>query len=155
MRLKEVTQLLKAKNKTIAVAESLTGGLISKLLTDIAGSSQYFILGLVAYSNVSKNKLLSIPKSLIEKYGAVSRQVAQKMAANIRKMAKTDLGIGITGIAGPSGGSKEKPVGTVYIAIDCPHCHTLKKFHFKGKRILIRKKAALQTLKLLKQCLKK
>ena len=155
MLLKEVADLLKSQGKTVAVAESCTGGLISKMLTDIPGSSKYFILGIVAYSNQAKMQLLSIPKSIISRYGAVSKQAAQKMSQNVRKLAKTDFGIAITGIAGPGGGSKEKPVGTVYIAIDCTSRQTCKKFQFKGTRTSIRKKAALESLKLLKQCLKK
>jgi len=155
MLLKEVADLLKSQGKTVAVAESCTGGLISKMLTDIPGSSKYFILGIVAYSNQAKMQLLSIPKSIISRYGAVSKQAAQKMSQNVRKLAKTDFGIAITGIAGPGGNSQEKPVGTVYIAIDCGCCQTCKKFQFKGARASIRKKSALESLKLLKQCLKK
>jgi len=155
MLTREIAQLLKSQNKTIAVAESCTGGLASKMLTDIPGSSQYFVMGIVAYSNAAKTKLLSIPKSLLTKYGAVSKPVAQKLASNIRKLAKTDFGIGVTGITGPAGGTKEKPVGTIYIAIDCACCSNCKKFQFKGSRLLIRKKASTEALKLLKQCLKK
>lgn len=155
MLLTEVIKLLKSQKKTVAVAESCTGGLVSKLLTDIPGSSDYFILGIIAYSNQAKSKLLSISKSTISRYGAVSKQVAQKMSQSVRKLAKTDLGIGVTGIAGPTGGSKKKPVGTVYIAIDCACCSNCKKFQFKGSRLLIRKKASTESLKLLKQCLKK
>jgi len=147
--------MLKSQKKTLAVAESCTGGLISKLLTDIPGSSQYFILGLVTYSNQAKTKLLSIPTSTISQHGAVSRQVAQKMAANVRRLTKTDFGIGVTGIAGPGGDSKKKPIGTVYIATDCARCRNWKKFQFKGNRISIRKKAAQESLRLLRQCLNK
>mgnify|MGYP001767206025 CR=1 FL=1 len=134
MLAKEINYLLKSQNKTIAVAESCTGGLVSKILTDIPGSSDYFLLGIVAYSNAAKIKLLSIPKSLLSKYGAVSKPIAEKLALNVRKLAKTDFGIGITGIAGPSGGSKEKPVGTVYGAVSSPHLETVRRFSFPGER---------------------
>ncbi|MDD5237217.1 MAG: nicotinamide-nucleotide amidohydrolase family protein [Candidatus Omnitrophica bacterium] len=155
MLLKEITNLLKSQKRTVAVAESCTGGLVSKLLTDLPGSSRYFILGLITYSNQAKAKLLSIPSSTLSRYGAVSKQVAENMARGVRKLARADYGLAITGIAGPAGGSKEKPVGTVYIAIDCGCCRSWKKFQFKGARNSIRKKSAEEALKLLKQCLKK
>lgn len=100
------------------MAESCTGGLLSNLLTQIPGSSKYFILGVVAYSNQAKENILKIPRDIIVKKGAVSKNVAELLAKAVRLMAKTDFGIGITGTAGPTGGSREKPVGTVFIAID-------------------------------------
>lgn len=147
----QIHKLLIKKGKTIAVAESCTGGLLSNLLTQISGSSQYFILGVVAYSNKSKEKILSIPHSIISKNGAVSKETASSMAQNIRKIAKTDLGIGITGIAGPTGGTPKKPIGTVFIAIDSEDKKVCQRFQFRGSRNTIRKKAALQTLKVLKR----
>ena len=146
------TLLLKNK-QTIAVAESCTGGLISNLLTKLSGSSQYFILGVVAYSNEAKKKVLGVPSPLITTRGAVSKVVASSMAGRIRKIAHTDIGIGITGIAGPNAGTPHKPVGTVFIALDSKKGKICKKFHFKGTRLCIRKKAALKSLELLKEML--
>jgi len=146
-----VHKFLIKNKKTIAVAESCTGGLLSKLLTDISGSSQYFILGVVTYNNKAKVNILRIPASLIVKKGAVSKEVVQKMAQTIRKLAKTDFSIGITGIAGPTGGTPKTPVGTVFIAIDSNNKKICKKSHFTGSRSSIRKKAALQSLRLLKK----
>jgi nicotinamide-nucleotide amidase len=141
--------LIKYK-KTIAVAESCTGGLISYLLTQLPGSSQYFHMGVVAYSNKAKIDILKIPAKLILKKGAVSKEIASKLASSVRKLANTDLGIGITGIAGPTAGTPKKPVGTVFIAIDNKKREICKKFLFHGSRITIRKKSALKTLELLK-----
>ena len=146
------TLLLKNK-KTIAVAESCTGGLLSNLFTKLSGSSQYFILGIVAYSNEAKKKALGVPAPLITAQGAVSKEVASSMAARIRKVANTDIGIGITGIAGPNAGTLQKPVGTVFIALDSKKKKICKKFHFKGSRLCIRKKAALKSLELFKKIL--
>jgi PncC family amidohydrolase len=138
-------RLLK-KKLTIAAAESCTGGLISKLLTDYPGSSAYFTLGVVTYSNGAKKNILDIPLSLIDKEGAVSRAVAVKMADSARKLGKADIGLGITGIAGPGGGSPTKPVGTVFIGLSTIRKTICKKFHFSGNRPSIRKKAALKAL---------
>ena len=106
-------KLIKSK-KTIAVAESCTGGLLSKRLTDIPGSSYYIKLNVITYSNEAKHKLLNIPNKILKTRGAVSPQIAALMAKNIKQLAGTDYGISITGIAGPGGGSKAKPVGLVY-----------------------------------------
>jgi nicotinamide-nucleotide amidase len=112
-----VAALLIEKKMTLAVAESCTGGLISNRLTNIAGSSAFFERGIVTYSNAAKIKLLDVPADGIEKYGAVSEETARLMAEGIRKIAGTDLGLSATGIAGPTGGSVDKPVGTVYLAL--------------------------------------
>lgn len=147
--IKKIHRLLIKKSKTLAVAESCTGGLLSGLLTQITGSSQYFILGVVTYSNKAKEVVLKIPRSLITKKGAVCAQVCLRMAQSVRKLAKADFGIGITGIAGPTGGSSQKPVGTVFIAIESKSKKLCKKFHFTGSRSTIRKKATLKALELL------
>ncbi|HPC86716.1 MAG TPA: competence/damage-inducible protein A [Smithellaceae bacterium] len=105
------------KKLTIAVAESCTGGLIADRLTDVSGSSAYFERGVVAYSNEAKMQLLGVPADILEKYGAVSEETARRMAEGVRRSAGTNLGLSSTGIAGPTGGTKEKPVGTVYIAL--------------------------------------
>jgi nicotinamide-nucleotide amidase len=112
-----IAGILTERKLTIAVAESCTGGLITNRLTDVSGSSDYLERGLVTYSNKAKISLLDVPAEVIEKYGAVSEETARLMAEGIRKLAGTDLGLSSTGIAGPTGGSKEKPVGTVYIAL--------------------------------------
>src|SRR3989338_6419547 len=139
---KQIHLLLVKSKKTIAVAESCTGGLLSNLLTYIGGSSKYFILGVVAYSNKSKEDALNIPAGLIAKNGTVSAEVAKRMAQNVRKIANADFGLGITGIAGPSGATSNKPVGTVFIAISRKNKTISKKFHFTGNRAVIRKKTA-------------
>jgi PncC family amidohydrolase len=145
--------LLLKKNLTISTAESCTCGILSSLLTRYPGSSKYFILGTATYSNLAKTKILNIPKKIITKYGAVSQKVASLMAKNIRKISRTDLSIGITGVAGPTGGSSDKPVGTVFIALESKNKSVCKKFIFKGNREDIRKQAALKALKILKNLL--
>lgn len=151
--LNQIHKLLIKKKKNIAIAESCTGGLACNLLTQIPGSSNYFILGIVAYSNKAKRDILKIPAGLIAKKGAVSKEVAQKLAKSIRRLAKTDFGIGITGIAGPTGGTFKKPVGTVFIAVDSKTKKICKRFIFKGNRLNIRKVAAWKALELLKRVL--
>lgn len=134
---------------TVAVAESCTGGLLSSLLTRIPGSSSYFLEGIVVYSNAAKTRLLSIPASLIKKKGAVSPEVAHLLAANVRRKSGADFGIGLTGIAGPSGGTKTKPRGTVYIAVDDGNQIDSCAFLFTGSRQDIRLKSSLAALTLL------
>lgn len=146
----QVHKILLKKQKTVAVAESCTAGLLSHLLTYISGSSGYFILGVVVYSNKAKESILKIPISLIARKGAVSPEVALKLAQNVRKLARTDLGIGITGIAGPTGGTPGKPVGTCFIAVASKNKSICRKFRFKGNRSAVRKKSALRALGLLK-----
>ena len=112
-----IAAMLTEKKMTIAVAESCTGGLITNRLTDVSGSSDYLERGLVTYSNAAKISMLGVPAEIIEKHGAVSEETARLMAEGVRKLAGTDLGLSSTGIAGPTGGSPEKPAGTVYIAL--------------------------------------
>ena len=112
-----IAESLTRKKLTIAVAESCTGGLISSRLTDVSGSSIYFDRGLITYSNEAKIQLLGVPAAIIERHGAVSEETARLMAEGVRRTAGTDLGLSSTGIAGPTGGTREKPVGTVYIAL--------------------------------------
>ncbi|MFH0855742.1 MAG: CinA family protein [Candidatus Omnitrophota bacterium] len=135
--------------RTIATAESCTAGLLSYLLTRFSGSSRFFILGVTAYSNQAKETILGIPASIIRENGAVSRKIAFLMAKSIRKLAKADFGIGITGIAGPTGAVPQKPLGTVFIAISSKNRNLCKKFVFQGGRNRVRKQAALKTLQLL------
>ena len=140
--------LIKHKN-TVAVAESCTAGLLSYLLTQLPGSSRYFLLGITTYSNTSKGKLLRIPASVIASHGAVSKVVAVRMSESIKHIAHADFGIAITGIAGPTGGSPGKPVGTVYIAVASRDNTLCKRFIFNGSRFRIRNQAALKALEML------
>ncbi len=137
-----VGRLLRKHNATLSVAESCTGGLVAHRLTNIAGSSEYFERGIVVYSNRAKIEILRIPEELLVAHGAVSAPVAEKMAEGIRRISRATLGLGITGIAGPSGGSEEKPVGTVFIALASPDATTSKKYHFWGDRDRIKTIAA-------------
>jgi nicotinamide-nucleotide amidase len=133
-----VGQSLKLRGYTLATAESCTGGLLAGRITETPGSSEYFLEGVVSYSNEAKVDLLNVPKELIETHGAVSEQVAGAMAAGIRKRAGSTFGIGVTGIAGPGGGDDEKPVGLVYIALADDSQTTTRKFIFPGDRQFIR-----------------
>lgn len=151
-------KILRKKGLTLAIAESCTGGLISSRITDVAGSSDYFLCGIVAYSNRIKEKLLGVsfrhcerPKGAkqSQKYGAVSKQVALKMAQGVRLLAGTDIGVGVTGIAGPAGGTRSKPVGLVYIAVVTDKKQIVRKFHFKGSRKEIKFKASEAALDLI------
>jgi nicotinamide-nucleotide amidase len=145
-----IAESLAAKKWTLAVAESCTGGLIADRLTDVPGSSLFFERGLVTYSNAAKIELLGVPADVIEKYGAVSAETARAMAQGVRRMAKTDIGLSSTGIAGPTGGSQDKPVGTVYIALSdgretiCRH-HAFRWDRRRNK--LISSEAALMMLR--------
>ena len=133
-----VTVLLKKYHKTIAVAESCTGGLVSDKLTNVPGISEFFLEGVVAYSNRAKVEILGVPEDLIGKHGAVSPQVARAMAEGIKKRSSSDIGVGITGIAGPTGATTEKPVGLVYIAVVVDDVAEVKECRFKGSRIDIK-----------------
>lgn len=145
-----VGKLLKKRGFTIAAAESCTGGRFSGLLTEVPGSSDYFLGGLIAYHNRVKRDLLAVPNDTLEKRGAVSVQAAKAMAENIRKKFNTDFGVAITGIAGPSGGTKRKPVGLVYTAVAGPkRTRIFQKIHF-GARNDIQGSAARNALNLLR-----
>ena len=133
--LDNVSFKLKKQGMTIATAESCTGGLIAHALTNISGSSDYFDRGVVSYTNKSKIELLGVPEVLIKKHGAVSEEVAKAMADGIRKKSKVDIGLATTGIAGPTGGTKDKPVGLVYIAVSNSDRTLVKKFQFTGNRL--------------------
>ena len=129
---KLVYKLIKNKIK-VACAESCTGGMLSSSITSVSGSSKIFNVGLVTYSNQAKIKLLKIPKKIIEKHGAVSMQCCLSMVSNLKKISKADICISITGIAGPKGGTKEKPVGLVYIGIKKGNKIKINKCFFKNK----------------------
>lgn len=147
--------LLRDKKKTVATAESCTGGLLAGRLTEVPGSSEVFTVGLVTYSNEAKQHLLQIPHALLASVGAVSSEVAQAMAERVREIAGTDYGIGITGIAGPGGGTETKPVGLVYIALAGPNGTTAHKNNFTGIRADVRLRSTQSALDLLRQDLLK
>jgi nicotinamide-nucleotide amidase len=147
--IRKVHNKLLLHKKTISLAESCTGGFVSSILTHIAGSSGYFLSSIVAYSNKSKEILLGIPAETIIKYGAVSSNIAKLMAENIRKKTNADFGLSVTGIAGPAGAVKNKPVGTVFICLSRKNKTICRKFHFRGRRNDIRRKSAQEVLRLL------
>lgn len=132
--LDKISNMLKNQKLVIATAESCTGGLIAHTLTNISGSSEYFDRGIVSYSNRAKMELLDVPEDMLKKYGAVSMEVAKSMAKGVRIKSNVDIGISTTGIAGPTGGSKEKPVGLVFIAVSTERNTVVKKFNFSGDR---------------------
>ena len=147
---KKIVSLLKRKKLKISFAESCTGGLLSSAITSVSGSSKVFNLGLVTYSNESKIKVLKISKKLIRKYGAVSEQVCKAMAKNVSKIGKTNMSISITGIAGPSGGTKQKPVGLIYVGIKRANKVKVNRYLFKNKgRLYIQKAAVNKSLDLI------
>ncbi|UCF44071.1 MAG: competence/damage-inducible protein A [Planctomycetota bacterium] len=145
-----VGEKLAEQGKTIAVAESCTGGCLAKLLTNVPGASRYFKQGWVTYSNSSKSEELGVPVDLIEKHGAVTEQVAESMARGAKKNAGTDFAVGITGIAGPTGGSEQKPVGLVYISLGSDNGCETRRFVISGDRELIRLRAAQTALNMLR-----
>ena len=130
----KIVKLLSKKKLKISFAESCTGGLLSSSITSIAGSSKVFTLGLVTYSNQAKIKVLKIPRKIITKYGAVSYETCLTMVKNINKIAKTNISLSITGVAGPKGGTRLKPVGLVYIGIKKSNKILIKKYLFKHKK---------------------
>jgi len=147
--LKNIAKLLIKHRYTLSVCESCTGGMLGSIITTMPGSSKYFLGGIIAYTNKVKIKIVGVRAVTLKKYGAVSAQVAQAMAKNIRKNLRSDIGIGITGIAGPGGSTKQKPVGLVYIALAKKSKTIVRKFRFKGNRDTIRKKACLEALRIL------
>ncbi|MBN2097391.1 MAG: competence/damage-inducible protein A [Candidatus Omnitrophica bacterium] len=146
-----IAAVFSKKKMSLAVAESCTGGLISQRLTNISGSSKYFTLGIVAYSNQTKQSLLGIPAQTLTQYGAVSKEVAVLLAKNVRQLAKTDLGLGVTGIAGPTGTTKDKPVGLAHIALAAPRKILYQEFHFHGARAAVRQRASQAALDMLRR----
>ncbi|MFA5260884.1 MAG: CinA family protein [Candidatus Omnitrophota bacterium] len=145
---KAALQLL-SRNETLAIAESCTGGLLGHRLTNVPGSSKFLTADLVCYSNDAKKALLKIPNQTLRSYGAVSEPVAELMAKRVRALFKAHYGIGITGIAGPSGGTKTKPVGLTFIAIATASETLCLKCHFPGDRAKIKKAATTTALNLL------
>ena len=149
-----VKKLIKKKLK-ISLAESCTGGLLANSITSINGSSKVFSLGLITYSNQSKVKVLRVSKKLIRKYGAVSEQICKAMVINVSKISKSNISISITGIAGPSGGTKKKPVGLVFVGIKIGNKTSVTKHLFKNKgRSFIQKATVNKCLRLILSSIK-
>lgn len=146
-------KLLVSKGQTLSTAESCTGGMLSTQLTSIPGSSQYFLGSVVAYSNEVKINVLGVPRELINCYGAVSSETAMSMAENIRKKMGSSIGIGITGIAGPEGGTSDKPVGLVYIALNTAEKNFSKGYNFTGDRESIRVRSVITAQNILRKYL--
>ena len=145
----KIVKLLTKKKLKVSFAESCTGGLLASSITSIGGSSKVFNLGLVTYSNNAKVKILKVPKKTINKYGAVSHETCLSMVKNLSRISKTNISISITGIAGPNGGTKEKPVGLVYIGLKKGDKTIIKKNLFKNKRrISIQKATVKEALKM-------
>ena len=145
---------MKEKSLTLAVAESCTGGLIQDHLTDVPGSSDYFIGGVVSYSNDIKVNILGVELKSIEQFGAVSSEVAIEMAEGVRRRMGSDIGLSVTGIAGPGGGSKEKPVGLVHIGYSDKKTSKSNKYQFGNDRIINKKRSAGMALGMLWKNLK-
>jgi len=151
----KIVKLLKRKRLKLSVVESCTGGMLSSALTSVSGSSKIFTLGLVTYSNQSKNHVLKVPKQIIRKHGAVSMQCCFSMVNNLSKISKSNIAVSITGIAGPSGGSKQKPVGLVYVGIKKGNKIKIHKYLFKNKgRSYIQKATVRKSLGLILNILK-
>ena len=151
----KIIKILKKKKFKIAFAESCTGGLLSSTITSINGSSKVFTMGLVTYSNQSKNIILKVPNKILKKYGAVSEQCCLSMVKNLGKISKSDISLSITGIAGPSGGTKQKPVGLVYVGVKKHNKINVKKYLFKNKgRDYIRKNTVNRSLSLILNLIK-
>ena len=150
--IKNIIQRLIKKKLSISVAESCTGGMLSSSITSISGASKIFNIGLVTYSNLAKIKHLKVSNSIIKRYGAVSEKCCLKMVEGLSKLSKSKINISITGIAGPKGGSKNKPVGLVYIGIKKGKKISINKYLFKNKnRENIRKNSVKEALKLVKK----
>ena len=147
---KKIVNLLRKKKLKISFVESCTGGLLSSSITSISGSSKVFTFGLVTYSNQSKINTLKVPKNIIRKNGAVSYEACLSMVKNLNKIARTNISVSITGVAGPKGGTKQKPVGLVFIGIKKGNKTLVKKYLFKNmKRMFIQKAAVNKALNLI------
>jgi nicotinamide-nucleotide amidase len=152
--LEEVVGRLLFRGKlTLSVAESCTGGLIEHRITDVPGSSEYFFGGIVAYRNDLKEKLLGVPKEILEGYGAVSRETATHMAEGVRRLLRSDIGIGTTGIAGPAGATPSKPVGLVYIGLSASGSTLVEEHIFRGGRAGVKEQSAQASLDMLRRYL--
>ena len=152
---KKIISLIKRKRMKLAIAESCTGGMLSSAITSVSGSSKVFTMGLVTYSNQAKTVILKVPQKIINKYGAVSVQCCLAMVNNLSKISKSKTCVSITGIAGPKGGSKQKPVGLVYIGIRVGKKVIVNKCNFKNKsRAYIQRQTVKKSLNLLLRFIK-
>ena len=152
---KKIVSLLKRKRLKLSITESCTGGMLSSSVTSVSGSSKIFTMGLVTYSNQAKTVILKVPQKIIKKYGAVSVQCCVAMVNNLSKISKSKVCVSITGIAGPKGGSKQKPVGLVYIGIRIGKKVVVNKYNFKNNgRIFIQKQTVKKSLNLLLKLIK-
>ncbi|MCM1569423.1 MAG: competence/damage-inducible protein A [Roseburia sp.] len=149
---KAVVDLLLANHLTVTCAESCTGGLLSARLINVPGVSEVYKAGYVTYSNKAKRKLLGVKKGTLQKYGAVSKQTAVEMVKGLVFDSRADVGVAVTGLAGPDGGTKEKPVGLVYIACSVKGNVSVKEYHFKGNRDKVRESAVAAALMLMRSC---
>ena len=151
----KLVKLLKRKRLKLSVVESCTGGMLSGAITSVSGSSKVFTMGLVTYSNQSKNHLLKVPKQIIKKHGAVSIQCCFTMVNNLSKFSKSNIAVSITGIAGPGGGTKQKPVGLVYVGIKRGNKVKVNRYLFKNKgRSNVQRAAVKKALELILSVLK-
>ncbi len=148
-----IGRILKKRELTLSVAESCTGGGLSNTITNVAGSSEYFLGGVIAYSNDVKRSVLGVNARTLMMFGAVSSQTAKEMATGVKKRLKSSVSVAITGIAGPGGGSPGKPVGTVYICVATGKKVMVRKFSFKGTRLSIKRKSSLGALSMLVELL--
>ena len=152
---KKIVSILKRKNLKLAIAESCTGGMLSSTISSISGASKIFTMGLVTYSNQSKINILKVPKKIIQKYGAVSIQCCLSMVNNLSKISKSKICVSITGVAGPHGGTKQKPVGLVYIGIKNGKKIIVSKNQFRNKgRSSIQRASVKKSISLLLKLLK-
>jgi len=151
---KQIVNLLKIKGISLSVAESCTGGMLAEVITSVSGASKVFKFGIITYSNNSKIKFLRVPKKIITKYGSVSKECCDSMVKSLSRISKAKLNIAITGIAGPLGSTKIKPVGLVYIGVKLRNKIKINKYLFKNKgRAYIRKKSVEKSLKLIEDFL--
>ena len=144
----EVLRQLRAQGRTLATAESCTGGLIGKLLTDVPGSSEVYMGGVISYTNFLKHRLFCLSGDTLRVYTAVSRQTAHEMARGVREAVQADVGVSVTGLAGPDGDGTGRPVGLVYIGIDMEGFSFSRELHLTGDRAAIREQAAAAVLQM-------
>lgn len=146
---KQVGELLRARRLTLATAESCTGGLIGHRLTDIPGSSDYYLGGVISYANAVKQQLLGVQAETLARHGAVSQPCALEMARGVRRLLQADIGLSVTGIAGPTGGTPDKPVGLVYVALAAADQEVCRRFVWDGDRAENKARSAHAALELL------
>ncbi|MHA2005993.1 MAG: CinA family protein [Promethearchaeota archaeon] len=150
-RIEKIIRSLTMKNMKIAIAESCTGGYVSNMITNISGASKVFDRGIICYSNQAKIELLNVDPKILASHGAVSENVVRELAYNIRTQSNVDIGISISGIAGPTGGTIDKPVGTVYIGFSTEKETYINKYNFKTDRITFKKRVLEKILTLLEE----